>query len=76
MRKNVKLLSTFGLAVTLTFGAVAALNTNETTKPVSTVDAASITLPSGYTKSAIIKWNQTGKASKALINASKKRYAR
>src|SRR5699024_10287984 len=48
-------------------GSVAISNNNN-----STVQAASITLPAGYTKSAIIKWNQTGKASKALIDASKK----
>ncbi|NRO19004.1 MAG: Transposase [Lactobacillus helveticus] len=45
---------------------------SEETSTASTAEAASITLPSGYTKSAIIKWNQTGRASKALINASKK----
>lgn len=69
MTKNVKLLSTIGIAAVLAGGSIALLSNNANT---STVQAASITLPSGYTKSAIIKWNQTGKASKALINASKK----
>ena len=72
MRKNVKLLSTISIAAALAGGAVTALNNDSSTSTFSTVEAASITLPSGYTKSAIIKWNQTGKASKALINASKK----
>lgn len=70
MRKNVRLLSTISIAATLAGGAVTTLN--GTTNNTSTVKAASITLPSGYTKKAVIKWNQTGKASKALINASKK----
>lgn len=69
MSKNIKLLSTISVAAALIGGGFAMLNS----QPVnSTVEAASITLPAGYTKSAIIKWNQTGKASKALINASKK----
>ena len=72
MRKNVKLLSTISIAAALAGGAVTALEKMEILQPSSTAEAASITLPSGYTKSAIIKWNQTGKASKALINASKK----
>lgn len=67
MTKNVKLLSLIGIAAALAGGSVAISNNND-----STVQAASITLPAGYTKSAIIKWNQTGKASKALIDASKK----
>lgn len=67
MTKNVKLLSLIGIAAALAGGSVAISNNNN-----STVQAASITLPAGYTKSAIIKWNQTGKASKALIDASKK----
>lgn len=70
MRKNVRLLSTISIAAALAGGAVTTLN--GTTNNTSTVKAASITLPSGYTKKAVIKWNQTGKASKALINASKK----
>ena len=72
MRKNVKLLSTISIAAALAGGTIIALNNNVETAANSTVEAASITLPSGYTKSAIIKWNQTGRASKALINASKK----
>lgn len=63
MTKNVKLLSLIGIAAALAGGSVAILNNNNSS--ASTVQAASITLPSGYTKSAIIKWNQTGKASKA-----------
>ena len=72
MRKNAKLLSTISIAAALAGGTITALNNNVETAANSTVEAASITLPSGYTKSAIIKWNQTGRASKALINASKK----
>ena len=72
MRKNVKLLSIISIAAALAGGTITALNNNVETAANSTVEAASITLPSGYTKSAIIKWNQTGRASKALINASKK----
>lgn len=72
MRKKVKLLLTISIAAALAGGAVTALENNGNTSTSSTAEAASITLPSGYTKSAIIKWNQTGKASKALINASKK----
>ena len=72
MRKNAKLLSTISIAAALAGGTIIALNNNVETAANSTVEAASITLPSGYTKSAIIKWNQTGRASKALINASKK----
>ena len=72
MRKNVKLLSTISIAAALAGGAVTALNKESSTSTFYTVEAASTILPSGYTKSAIIKWNQTGKASKALINASKK----
>ncbi|WP_288300021.1 SEC10/PgrA surface exclusion domain-containing protein [uncultured Lactobacillus sp.] len=72
MRKNVKLLSTISIAAALAGGTIIALNNNVETAANSTVEAASITLPSGYTKGAIIKWNQTGRASKALINASKK----
>lgn len=68
MNKNVKLLSTISIAAVLAGGAIA-LNSNEST---SNVEAASITLPAGYTKSAVIEWNQTGRASRALINASKK----
>lgn len=68
MKKNVRFLSTISIALALAGCAVTTLNSNNDT----TVQAASITLPSGYTKKAIIKWNQTGKASKALINASKK----
>lgn len=68
MKKSIKFLSAFSIAAVLAGDSIIALNTNVTS---STVKAASITLPSGYTKSAIIKWNQTGKASKALINASK-----
>ncbi len=66
MKKSIKLLSTISIAVALAGGAITAVNNQET----SNVDAASITLPSGYTKDAVIKWNQTGKASKALVNAS------
>ena len=66
MRKNVKLLLTISIAATLAGGAVTALENNGNTSTSSTAEAASITLPPGYTKSAIIKWNQTGKASKAL----------
>ena len=69
MRKNVKLLSTISIAAVLAGGAITTLNSNKTT---SKVEAASITLPAGYTKNAVIKWNQTGRASRALINASKK----
>lgn len=72
MIKNAKLLSTISIAAALAGGTIIALNNNVETAANSTVEAASITLPSGYTKSAIIKWNQTGRASKALINASKK----
>ncbi|MFJ6923334.1 MAG: SEC10/PgrA surface exclusion domain-containing protein [Lactobacillus gallinarum] len=72
MRKNAKLLSTISIAAALAGGTITALNNNVETAANSTVEAASITLPSGYTKSAIIKWNQTGRASKPLINASKK----
>ena len=72
MRKNAKLLSTISIAAALAGGTITALNNNVETAANSTVEAASITLPSGYTRSAIIKWNQTGRASKALINASKK----
>ena len=72
MRKNVKLLSIISIAAALAGGTITALNNNVEIAANSTVEAASITLPSGYTKSAIIKWNQTGRASKALINASKK----
>ena len=72
MRKNVKLLSIISIAAALAGGTITALNNNVETAANSTVEAASITLPSGYTRSAIIKWNQTGRASKALINASKK----
>ena len=68
MRKNVKFLSTISIAAVLAGGAITTLNSNEAT---STAQAASITLPAGYTKSAVIKWNQTGRASKALIKASK-----
>lgn len=59
MRRNVKLLSAAVLVAGLTFCA----------QPVK---AASIKLPAGYTKNAVLKWNQTGKASRALIEASKK----
>ena len=69
MRKNVKFLSTISIAAVLAGGAITTLNSNDAT---SIVHAASIILPAGYTKSAVIKWNQTGKASKALINASMK----
>ena len=72
MKKNVKLLSIISIAAALAGGTITALNNNVETAANSTVEAASITLPSGYTRSAIIKWNQTGRASKALINASKK----
>lgn len=34
------------------------------------VQAATIKLPQGYTKSAIIKWNQTGRYNQKLVNAS------
>lgn len=71
MKKSVNFLSAISIAVALTCGVITTLN-NGPTSTVSTVEAASITLPSGYTKSAIIKWNKTGKASKALIEASKK----
>lgn len=57
MRKNVKLLSTISLAAALAGGAVTALENNGNTLTSSTAEAVSITLPSGYTKSAIIKWN-------------------
>lgn len=67
MKKNVRLLSTISIAAALACGTITALTNSEAT---STVEAASITLPSGYTKSAIIKWNATGKASKALVKAS------
>ncbi|MDK6503607.1 hypothetical protein QP235_10640 [Lactobacillus crispatus] len=70
MRKNVKLLSTISIGAALASGAIAIFNNSSAA--TSAVQAASIILPSGYTKSAIIKWNQTRKASKALINASKK----
>lgn len=70
MTKNVRLLSTISIAAALVGGSIAILSNNNNAE--TTVQAASINLPSGYTKSAIIKWNQTGKASKALINASKK----
>lgn len=69
MKKNIKFLSTISIAAALAGGAITVLNNGSNN---STAEAASITLPSGYTKKAIIKWNQTGKASKALINASKK----
>ena len=50
MTKNVKLLSLIGIAAALAGGSVAISNNNN-----STVQAASITLPAGYTKSAIIR---------------------
>lgn len=59
MKKNIRLWSTLSIAVALA-GGVVTFNSEQTTL---TVQAASITLPAGYTKSAIIKWNQTGKAS-------------
>lgn len=64
MRRNINMLSAVGLAIGLTLGAATAFNQN--------VSAASVDLPAGYTKNAVIKWNQTGKASKALLNASRK----
>lgn len=70
MRKNVKFLSVIGIVATLAGSAIAIFNNNSAAP--STVQAASITLLSGYTKKAIIRWNQTGKESKALINVSKK----
>lgn len=70
MKRNIKLLSTISVAAALAGSAIFVMNNNQ--EDNSTVQAASITLPSGYTKNAVIKWNQTGKASKALINASKK----
>lgn len=70
MKRNIKLLSTISVAAALAGSAIFVVNNNQ--EDNSTVQAASITLPSGYTKNAVIKWNQTGKASKALINASKK----
>ena len=49
MTKNVKLLSLIGIAAALAGGSVAISNNNN-----STVQAASITLPAGYTKSALL----------------------
>lgn len=70
--KKVKILSIISIAAALADGSVTTLKNTQLTSGVSTVQAASIKLPSGYTKTAIIKWNTTGKASKALIKASKK----
>lgn len=70
--KNIKILSTISVTLGLASGAAFAFNNTPMTYGVATVQAASIILPSGYTKSAVINWNQTGKASQALINASKK----
>lgn len=70
MKRNIKLLSTISVAAALAGSAIFVMNNNQ--EDNSTVQAASITLPSGYTQNAVINWNQTGKASKALINASKR----
>lgn len=70
MKRNIKLLSTISVAAALAGSTIFVMNNNQ--EDNSTVQAASITLPSGYTKNAAINWNQTGKASKALINASKR----
>ncbi|MDM8282413.1 hypothetical protein QUW32_06505 [Lactobacillus gallinarum] len=48
MRKNVKLLSIISIAAALAGGTITALNNNVETAANSTVEAASITLPSGY----------------------------
>lgn len=69
MKRTVKLLSIISTTAILVSGVITTLNNNETP---STAQAASITLPTGYTKNAVIKWNQTGRVSKTLINASKK----
>ena len=69
MKRTVKLLSIISTTAILVSGVITTLNNNETP---STAQAASITLPAGYTKNAVIKWNQTRRVSKTLINASKK----
>ena len=55
MRKNVKLLSTISIAAALAGGTITALNNNVETAANSTVEAASITLPSGYTLLVILR---------------------
>lgn len=69
MKRTVKLLSIISTTAILVSGVITTLNNNETP---STAQAASITLPTGYTKNSVIKWNQTRRVSKTLINASKK----
>ena len=51
MKRNIKLLSTISVAAALAGSAIFVMNNNQ--EDNSTVQAASITLPSGYTKNVI-----------------------